>query len=63
MLMALGRKRVRIGLQLGALLLLLVLMVALVPAFAGTGAILALGTTYLLLVAALWWIVWRPRQV
>ncbi|MEG0184455.1 MAG: hypothetical protein RR704_13500, partial [Stenotrophomonas sp.] len=62
MLMARGRKRIRIGLQLGALLLLLVLMVAWVPAYAGAGAVLALGATYLLLVAALWWTVWRPAQ-
>ncbi len=63
MLMARGRKRIRIGLQLGALLMLLLLMGAWVPVLAGTGAILALGTTYLLLVAALWWTVWRPQQV
>lgn len=62
MLMARGRKRIRIGMQLGALLLLLVLMVAWVPAFAGAGAVLALGTTYLLLVVALWWSLWRPAQ-
>lgn len=62
MLMARGRKRIRVGLQLGALLLLLVSMVAWVPLFAGAGAILALGTTYLLLVAALWWSLWRPAQ-
>lgn len=62
MLMARGRKRIRIGLQLGALLLLLLLMVAWVPTYAGGGAVLALGATYMLLVAALWWTVWRPAQ-
>lgn len=62
MLMARGRRRIRIGLQLGGLLLLLVLMVALVPVFTGAGAILALCTTYLLLVVALWWSLWRPTQ-
>lgn len=62
MLMARGRKRIRIGLQLGALLVLLLVMGAWVPVLAGTGAVLALETTYLLLVTALWWTVWRPQQ-
>ncbi|MBU2050625.1 MAG: oligosaccharide flippase family protein [Gammaproteobacteria bacterium] len=62
MLMARGRRRIRIGLQLGGLLLLLMLMVTWVPVFAGAGAILALCTTYLLLVVALWWSLWRPAQ-
>jgi len=60
MLMTRGRKRVRVGLQLGALLLLGVTMWLLVPALAGAGAIVALNLTYLLLVLALWWALWRP---
>lgn len=60
MLMARGRKRVRIGIQLVALLLMLLLMGMWVPAFGGGGAILAVGSTYLVLVVALWFALWQP---
>lgn len=60
MLMARGRKRMRIGIQFMALLLMLLLMGMWVPAFGGGGAILAIGSTYLVLVVALWFALWQP---
>lgn len=60
MLMACGRKAVRLALQLGALLILILVMWMLVPAWAGPGAIAALNITYAALVMGLWWVLWRP---
>jgi hypothetical protein len=43
-----------------ALLLMLLLMGMWVPVFGGGGAILAVGSTYLVLVVALWSALWQP---
>lgn len=64
LLMAMGKRSVRIIVQSAAAVLLVCIMVALAPAGSGRGAVVALLLTYAFLALAMWWAVthrWHLR--